>query len=123
MLPAGSRLRRRADVTDTVRAGRGVRGNGLLVVHVRRARSGPPRAGLVVSRTIGSAVVRNTVKRRLRHLLARRLADLPAGTDVVVRALPAAATASSAQLGEALAVALARAMPRGPRIDARSGTR
>lgn len=123
MLPAGSRLRRRADVTDTVRAGRGVRGNGLLVVHVRSARQGSPRAGLVVSGRIGSAVVRNTVKRRLRHLLASRLAGLPAGTDVVVRALPAAATASSARLGDALDVALARAVPRGHRIDTGSGTR
>ncbi len=35
--------------------------------------------------------MRNTVSRRLRHCLASVLADLPAGTVVVVRALPASA--------------------------------
>jgi ribonuclease P protein component len=50
------------------------------------------RAGFVVSKAIGNAVVRNKVKRRLRHLIAEHLAELPAGADVVVRALPAAST-------------------------------
>ncbi|NIU05075.1 MAG: ribonuclease P protein component, partial [Gammaproteobacteria bacterium] len=53
-------------------------------------------------RSVGNAVVRNAVRRRLRHLIRDRLARLPAGTDVVVRALPAAATASSALLGDDL---------------------
>ncbi len=37
-------------------------------------------------------MTRNRVKRRLRHLVAARLADQTKGVDVVVRALPAAAT-------------------------------
>jgi ribonuclease P protein component len=57
-----------------------------------------PRAGLVVSRAVGGAVVRHRVSRRLRHLLVPRLASLPAGARVVVRALPPAADASSAEL-------------------------
>lgn len=66
----------------------------------------PARAGLVVSRAVGPAVVRNRVKRRLRHLLRTRLAVLPAGVVLVVRANPAAAAASSARLGEDLDAAL-----------------
>ena len=38
-------------------------------------------------------MTRNRVKRRLRHLVAARLVDQTHGVDVVVRALPAAATA------------------------------
>lgn len=64
--------------------------------------SAPVRIGLVVSRAVGSAVVRNRVKRRLRHLLRDRLAerwgDLPGSTVVVVRATPSAAGASSQEL-------------------------
>jgi ribonuclease P protein component len=51
------------------------------------------RAGFVVSKAVGNAVVRNTVKRRLRHLVRSRIGDLPAGAVLVVRALPEAANA------------------------------
>ena len=113
MLPARSRLRHRGDFTAAVHAARGVRGDGLLVVHAARTTDGrTPRVGVVVTRAVGSAVTRNRVKRRLRHVLARRLAALPAGTDVVVRALPAAAVASSRRLAEALDVALRGAASR-----------
>jgi ribonuclease P protein component len=78
--------------------------------------SAPSRAGFVVSKAVGNAVVRNTVRRRLRHLVRERLPELPAGSTVVVRALPPAAGASYAQLGADLDAALATARtPRGRR--------
>ncbi|WP_432982623.1 ribonuclease P protein component [Dactylosporangium sp. CA-233914] len=52
---------------------------------------GSARAGFVVSKAVGNAVVRNTVKRRLRHLVRSRIGDLPEGSVLVVRALPDAA--------------------------------
>ncbi|MFG2038750.1 ribonuclease P protein component [Dactylosporangium sp. NPDC048998] len=52
---------------------------------------GSARAGFVVSKAVGNAVVRNAVKRRLRHLVRARIAALPAGSVLVVRALPEAA--------------------------------
>jgi ribonuclease P protein component len=66
----------------------------------------------VVSRSVGNAVVRNRVRRRLRHLVAMRLSALPSGARVVVRALPAAANASSAILAADLDAGLARAARR-----------
>ncbi|MET7417990.1 ribonuclease P protein component [Dactylosporangium sp. NPDC005555] len=69
----------------------------------------PPRAGFVVSKAVGNAVVRNMVKRRLRHLVRPHLADLPPDTMVVVRALPASATASYEDLGHDLEAALTAA--------------
>jgi len=68
--------------------------------------------GFVVSRAVGNAVTRNVVKRRLRHLSRERLAGLPEGIETVVRALPASATASYAELGADLDRALARTLPR-----------
>lgn len=119
MLPAGSRLRRRADFTATLRRAHGTRAGGLVVVHVddtpaddEPTPSGrpaaPARVGFVVSRAVGPAVTRNLVKRRLRHVLARRIGELPTDARVVVRALPASAVASSAQLDAAVARALTR---------------
>ena len=66
-------------------------------------------AGFVVSKAVGNAVVRNKVRRRLRHLVRPLLGDLPDGSSLVVRALPAAADASFATLGADLEAALAAA--------------
>ncbi|SDJ41061.1 ribonuclease P protein component [Actinokineospora alba] len=60
----------------------------------------PPRVGFVVSKAVGNAVVRHRVARRLRHLAGARLGTLPPGTALVVRALPPAAGATSAELGQ-----------------------
>ena len=67
-----------------------------------------PRVGFVVSRTVGGAVARNAVRRRLRHLMRERLHLLAPDSTLVVRALPAAAGASSAELSVDLDAALCR---------------
>lgn len=69
------------------------------------------RVGFVVPRAVGGAVVRNRVRRQLRHLMRARLAELPAGSSVVVRALPAAATVSATILAADLDAALSRCAP------------
>ncbi|MEV6925366.1 ribonuclease P protein component [Dactylosporangium sp. NPDC051485] len=67
---------------------------------------GAVRAGFVVSKAVGGAVVRNRVKRRLRHLVRERIADLPAGSVLVVRALPEAASVPYEILARDLDLAL-----------------
>ncbi len=63
-----------------------------------------------MSKAVGGSVVRHAVARKLRHLVRPRLASLPGGSQLVVRALPASATATSTQLGADLDVALERAL-------------
>jgi ribonuclease P protein component len=91
MLPAAARLRSSDDFRATVRRGRRV-GRATVVLHVVSRPDTITRAGFVVSKAVGGAVTRNRVKRRLRHMVAARLAGQTKGVDVVVRALPAAAT-------------------------------
>ncbi|WP_103502650.1 MULTISPECIES: ribonuclease P protein component [Streptomyces] len=114
MLPSENRLRRREDFTAAVRGGRRS-GRRTLVVHLNdrnphgTGESIPsPRAGFVVSKAVGNAVVRHRVQRRLRHLIRERLTVLPAGSLVVVRALPGAGEAASKQLARDLDAALER---------------
>jgi ribonuclease P protein component len=106
VLPARHRLRERADFTTAVRGPGASRAGGrLIVVHANRtdARAElPPRVGFVVSKAVGNAVVRNRTKRRLRASVATRLDGIPAGLDLVVRANPAAAQATWAELDTAL---------------------
>jgi ribonuclease P protein component len=61
-----------------------------------------------VSKAVGNAVVRHRVARRLRHVVRDRLGTLTPGNSLVVRALPAAATASSAELGSDFDAAVRR---------------
>ena len=61
---------------------------------------GTPRLGLSVSRRVGNAVTRNTVRRRLREVFHAALPEIPSDLDLVVSARPAAAEATVRQLSE-----------------------
>lgn len=75
----------------------------------------PPQVGLVVSKAVGNAVRRNKVKRRIRASAAAQLADLPAHSFVVVRALAPAATTSYWDLDADLRSCLKRAIRKADR--------
>jgi ribonuclease P protein component len=112
VLPASNRLRRSDDFRRAVRSGRRA-GRRTVVVHQLAAggpdsAAGPALVGFVVSRAVGGSVQRNRVHRRLRAVLAAHLTDLPAGSLTVVRALPAAATASYDELAADVAHGLGR---------------
>ena len=106
MLPVRNRLRTGAEFSAVTRGPGGARaGSRLLVVHATQTDSRtvrPSRVGFVVSKAVGGAVARNRVKRRLRAQVARLLPQLPKGVDIVVRAQPAAAQASSPALASEL---------------------
>lgn len=85
------------------------RSSPTLVTHLlQREGDAPPLVGFVVSRAVGNAVVRNRVKRRLRHLAREHVSSLPGSCVLVVRALPGSASATSAALGADLVGCLAR---------------
>jgi ribonuclease P protein component len=109
VLPSGQRMRQRAEFTLAVR--RGVRaGRPNIVTHLLRRDEidAEPLAGFIVARTVGNAVVRNKVRRRLRHLVADRVPRLPRGSLLVVRANPKAASAGHDDLAADLDSALDR---------------
>ncbi len=56
---------------------------------------GEPRLGLAVPRAVGSAVVRNRLKRQLRAVWADLAAEAPAGRDYVLAARPGLAEPTS----------------------------
>ncbi|TMQ89673.1 ribonuclease P protein component [Actinomadura soli] len=116
MLPSGNRMRRRDDFTMAVRRGRRA-GRPTVVVHLLHrdeapdmvsGGAAPPLVGFIVARTVGNAVVRNTARRRLRHLMRPHLDRLPAGSLLVVRANPSAGTARPDELAADLESALDR---------------
>lgn len=110
MLPAQHRMRRSADFGATVRHGRrSVQSD--IVIHSRRrpatvdidsgAAAGTaqsPLVGLIIAKSVGSAVDRHRVARRLRHVTRGLLSELIPDERVVIRALPSSSRASSEQL-------------------------
>ena len=114
MLPVEHRLTDSETFRTAVRRGRRS-GSSTLVVHlwVDPGAVGPASVGFTVSKAVGTAVVRNRVKRRLRHLTREHLPTLealPGRAALVVRAQPAAAGASYAELGADLGRCLRRVM-------------
>ena len=58
----------------------------------------PSQVGFIVAKTVGNAVTRNLVKRRLREIVVETIRQHPHGVNVVVRALPVSAQASFSDL-------------------------
>lgn len=109
MLPKHLKLTSPAEFRRTIKGGSRA-GARTVVVHYNlnaEVASAGPRFGLVVSKGVGNAVTRHAVSRKLRHVL--REIELPRNAEVVVRALPAAASASSAQLRADIERALRKA--------------
>jgi ribonuclease P protein component len=76
--------------------------NPLLVLRYRRNDFDHTRYGISTGRRIGTAVVRNRVRRRLRTVLGRLDRSVDPGWDVLVAARQPAATAAQRDLDVAL---------------------
>jgi len=112
-------MRRGEDFQTTVRRGRKARASSV-VVHLDvpadaeqalgAGSSGDSTVvGFVVTKAIGPAVVRNRVKRQLRHLMRSRLQQVPSGARLVVRALPSSASRPHQDMAADLDRALSQA--------------
>lgn len=113
MLPANARLRHKKEfqqaIKDGCRAGSPLLSGRLLI---RPGSAEAARVGFVVSRKVGSSVVRHKLLRRLRHLARGYLESLPGGSLLVLRAHPRAATARQADLAAELDLVLSTLLRR-----------
>ncbi|MBK0418732.1 ribonuclease P protein component [Leucobacter sp. CSA1] len=103
------RVTRGDDYRRIVRTGRRVGGAYCITHAVSRIQGEPARFGFIVSKAIGNAVTRNLIRRRMKTVADRRLADGLSGVDIVFRALPAIADAPFGELERELNRAIDRA--------------
>lgn len=94
------RIRRKSDFASLYRDGGRLRGRYFHLVF-RRNELGHSRLAVVAGRKVGSAVVRNRVKRRLRELFRRHKELLREPTDLIVIARPESGDAPWAEFREA----------------------
>lgn len=89
MLAAQHRMRSSQDFLSVRRNGKKVLTPGLVIhIHLGMYGSGPSRVGLTVGKDCGNAVQRHRASRRIRATMGPVLGHLPAGTGLVVKALP-----------------------------------
>lgn len=98
MLSRSQRITRGIDYRSVVR--RGARRAGAVhVLHVVDTHEDRlPRFGFIVSKAVGNAVTRNTVRRRLKAICLEATPQVRRGGDIVIRALPASATSPFSEL-------------------------
>ncbi len=111
MLARPYRLTRGSDYRLVVRRGNRCGGARVITSMLSTGESRTARFGFIISKQVGTAVVRNTVRRRLKAVCAEALPRVPEGTDVVIRALPASAAASFAELRADVDRCLSRLTP------------
>ena len=91
MLARPNRLIKADDFRSAMRQGRKVGSEHLVTYLQRDETQSHTRFGFVVAKTVGGAVKRNLVKRRMREIARELLKEYPAGFTAVVRALPGSA--------------------------------
>ncbi|MGI8649059.1 MAG: ribonuclease P protein component [Rubrobacter sp.] len=104
---SGTRITDSPDFDRAYRGGLAYRGK-LFSVHAFENGLGHPRLGLSVSKKVGNAVVRNTVRRRLREAFHNSRDEIPVSLDLVVSARPAASDSPAQDLETELLKALKR---------------
>jgi ribonuclease P protein component len=93
------RLSRSRDFDAVYRHGRSVSTRYLVLYWFERD-EGPeevPRLGLAVPKAVGTAVIRNRIKRRLREIFRTRSAELPQDHDYVLVVRPGLAEAAESR--------------------------
>ncbi|MBX9472120.1 MAG: ribonuclease P protein component [Chryseoglobus sp.] len=81
-------MSRGAEIVMTVRRGRRTVTPHAVVHRIPNGSDSAARFGVVVSKKVGGAVVRNRVRRRIQSICADHLSTVPHGDLIVVRALP-----------------------------------
>jgi len=104
--PREAHLREGREFSQVRERGRVAQGRLLRLAHLCLENGSPAKAGIITSKRVGRAVVRNKVRRRLRELIRVSRPAFPDGSLIVAIAKPASAAASFEDLrGEWLLLA------------------
>ena len=92
MLGRAHRVTHADDFRAAVRKGRRASVEHAVLHRLRSPSADGPRFGVIVSKQVGSAVVRNRVRRRIQAVCAVAIGEIPiqASDVIVIRALPGA---------------------------------
>ena len=96
--PKYARLTETRDFAKVREQGKSIQASLIRVGLLRTEEVSSAKVGLITSKRVGGAVVRNKVRRRLRGIIKSCIAEIPPGFLVVIVAKSAAARATFEQL-------------------------
>jgi len=112
VLAQENRVTTAADYRATVRGGKRVGTTHAVIYFAKRDPDAPTRFGFIVAKSVGGAVRRNIVRRRLKAIGYQLLDSVGTGSDVVVRALPGSDQVEWSTLQREIADAVERGVAR-----------
>ena len=95
--PREARLVRRGDFDAAYRAGKR-RSSAHFTIFLRANQMDQSRYGFSIKKALGSAVVRNRIRRRVREIVRCHRQEIPAGWDIVIHPKSRVANANFAAL-------------------------
>lgn len=98
--PAHHRMKYRWEFSQVKKEGTAFAGKLIVFSAVRHSERKHPRIGYIITRRIGSAVVRNTIRRRLREVYRTHRHVMNHGLSIVLIARPAVVRASYKELSK-----------------------
>ncbi|MEB4614890.1 ribonuclease P protein component [Leucobacter sp. M11] len=121
MLARGQRITRGDDYRRIVRSGQRVGGAVCITHAVLCSPDTPARFGFIITKAIGHAPQRNLIRRRMKAVAHQLVSEGFSGAELVIRALPASATASFSAIHADMSRAAARLQAKqGDRAEAGS---
>ena len=96
--PKTARLRQTKDFAKVREYGKTSQSRLIRIGLLRTGADQPAKVGIITSRRVGGAVIRNKVRRRLREILKTCVSQIPAGLLVVIVAKSTAAEVPFKQL-------------------------
>jgi ribonuclease P protein component len=108
MMQRRFRLHRSSDIQRVRRTGKSY-AHPLVVLVAARNEEGGRRVAVSISRSVGGAVERNFIRRRIRHVVRGFLPALSDGWDFLIIARPGARQAEFAELADAVRSLFSRA--------------
>lgn len=108
MLKKEQRINHRKEYNNIYQDGKKIQGRHM-VVFAKENTSATSRVGIVASKRVGNAVIRNRAKRRLRALIREMWPTFKANMDIVINARPSISATSYEELRKDLSITLRKA--------------
>ena len=95
MLPKNARLTDTNDFARATKSGLRVSTQNFIGYLYLNNNENPTLAGLIIGKSVGGSVLRHRTARKIRHVLAEEITNLPAHSLFVIRALNGCASAKT----------------------------